>query len=320
MKSILQQRIKSVVANAVGASSAMNRSLLLNGAIAARQVQQRDRIERLADIEFGVFSQWGEDGILEWIIHHCDDMPRTFVEFGVENYIESNTRFLLQNRHWRGLVIDGSDRHVAYIRQDEISWKHDLTAVARFITTDNIDAIITDAGFGGDIGVLSVDIDGNDYWVWEAISCVNPHVVVAEYNSAFGDLQPLTIPYSPDFYRTSADPSNLYYGASIRALEHLANTRGYTMIGCNGAGTNVFFVRNDHAAQFAERIEDRSAYPTRARESRGSNGEMTLVSGADRAHVIGARPVHNVSTGKIAPLNEAGPLISERWQQYYRGK
>lgn len=320
MKAVLQRRIKGVVANAVGASPAMNRSLLLSGAVAARQIQQRDRIERLADIEFGVFSQWGEDGILEWIVHHCRDIPRTFVEFGVENYIESNTRFLLQNRHWRGLVIDGSDQHVAYIRQDEISWKHDLTAVARFITTDNIDEIITDAGFEGEIGVLSVDIDGNDYWVWEAISCVKPHIVVAEYNSAFGDLRPLTIPYSADFYRTSADPSNLYYGASIRALEHLATARGYTMIGCNGAGTNVFFVRNDRAAHFAERIADRGAYPTRARESRGSNGEMTLVSGAERANIIGARPVYDVSTGETMPLNAAGALISEGWQQYYRGR
>jgi len=317
MKKLLRRRLRGIIADAVSASPATDRSLLLNGSIAARQVRQIETVQRLSDIEFGVFSQWGEDGIIDWLVHHYGEMPRSFVEFGVENYVESNTRFLLQNRHWRGLVIDGSDEHVAYIRQDEISWKHDLTAVARFITTDNINDIIASSGFAGDIGILSVDIDGNDYWVWEAISTVKPHIVIAEYNSTFGDIHPLTIPYRPDFHRSIVDPSNIYYGASIRALEHLAVKRGYAMVGCNGAGSNAFFVRGDRADRFAARIADMSAHPARIRESRGPDGKMTFVTPRDRAKVIGANPVQNVLTGEIGPLNAIGGLVSEKWQRYY---
>lgn len=319
MRELLRRRALSLLAHAVDSSRATNQILLTNGIVASRQIHEITRVKCLADIEFGIFSQWGEDGILEWIIHFHGDIPRTFVEFGVENYRESNTRFLLQHRNWRGLVIDGSQEHVDYIRNDEISWKHDLTAVARFITSDNIDDTITVAGFTGDIGVLSVDIDGNDYWVWKAISNVKPHIVVAEYNSAFGDIHPVTIPYHPDFFRTAAHSSNLYYGASIRALEALAFERGYTMLGCNGAGTNVFFVRDDCKSGLVERIADRSAYPARARESRGANGEMTLVAGPDRAGIIAHQPVENVKTGTVVPLADLGQLISESWHDHYAG-
>lgn len=320
LKKVLQRRMRSAIATAVDGSPALNRALLLNGAIAARQVQAMDRIQRLADVEFRVFSQWGEDGILEWIVHNYGDMPRSFIEFGVEDYRESNTRFLLQNRNWRGLVMDGSDAHVAHIRQDEISWKHDLTAVSRFITTDNIDEIIQDAGFSGEVGILSVDIDGNDYWVWKAISNLKPHVIVAEYNSTFGDVHPITIPYRPDFYRTNAHASNVYYGASIKAFEHLAAERGYVLIGSNGAGTNAFFVRQERAEFFALRIADTGAYPTRVRESRGAGGEMSLLGTADRIKLMGDQIVHDVVTGNEAPLRTYENLLSEKWMRYLRGE
>ncbi len=320
LKKVLQRRMRSAIATAVDGSPALNRALLLNGAIAARQVQAMDRIQRLADVEFRVFSQWGEDGILEWIVHHYGDMPRSFIEFGVEDYRESNTRFLLQNRNWRGLVMDGSDAHVAHIRQDEISWKHDLTAVSRFITTDNIDEIIQDAGFSGEVGILSVDIDGNDYWVWKAISNLKPHVIVAEYNSTFGDVHPITIPYRPDFYRTNAHASNVYYGASIKAFEHLAAELGYALIGSNGAGTNAFFVRQERAEFFALRIADTGAYPTRVRESRGAGGEMSLLGTADRIKLMGDQIVHDVVTGNEAPLRTYENLLSEKWTRYLRGE
>lgn len=320
MKKLLRQQLRRMVTGAIGPSLASNRSLLLNGLIAARQVRQIEKVRRLSDIEFGVFSQWGEDGILDWLVHHYGDMPRSFVEFGVENYVESNTRFLLQARNWKGLVIDGSDENIDFIRNDDVSWKHDLISVSKFITRENIDSIISGSGFTGDIGILSVDIDGNDYWVWDAISCVNPCIVIAEYNSTFGDIFPITIPYASDFVRSNAHKSNMYYGASIRALEQLARSRGYELVGCNGAGSNAFFVRQDRAAQFFDRIEDVRVYPALIRESRGESGEMTFVAPKDRASEIGACLVQNILTGDISPLADIGEIASNEWKDFYSGK
>ena len=95
---------------------------------------------------------------------------------------------------------------------------HDLKPVPAFVTAENINTLIRDNGFAGEVGILSIDIDGNDYWVWKAISCVQADIVICEYNSRFGSERAVTIPYDPNFYRTEAHSSNLYFGASIRAL------------------------------------------------------------------------------------------------------
>jgi hypothetical protein len=112
----------------------LDRSLLLQGRIAAMQIGAREKIGHLGEVEFRVCSQWGEDGIIEWLCQRIPNISRSFVEFGVENFAEANARFLLENRGWRGLVMDGSATHMASLRQDALYWRHDLTAVAAFIT------------------------------------------------------------------------------------------------------------------------------------------------------------------------------------------
>ena len=124
-----------------------------------------------------VFSQFGDDGIIQYLIQHLQVQPQSFVEFGVENYSEANTRFLLLNDNWRGLVLDGSEDSLEALRSEDIYWRHDLTAVAAFIDRDNINGLLARNGFSGRLGLLSIDIDGNDYWVWERIDCVTPSLV-----------------------------------------------------------------------------------------------------------------------------------------------
>lgn len=187
----------------------------------------------IAESEYKVFSQWGEDGIIQFLIRNLNIQHKIFIEFGVESYRESNTRFLLMNDNWKGLVIDGSAAHVDDIKNQEIYWKYELTAAAQFITKENINSIFTKNGFQGEIGLLSIDIDGNDYWVWQAIESVNPAIIVAEYNSVFGKERAVTVPYDASFYRTNKHFSNLYFGASLKALTLLANKKGYDLVGCN---------------------------------------------------------------------------------------
>jgi hypothetical protein len=262
-----------------------------------------------------VFSQWGEDGILAWLTSQLDGIARIFVEFGVENYQESNTRHLLQSRNWRGLVIDGSRENVADIRRQDFHWRHELSAVCAFIDRDNINALIGDRGFKGEIGLLSVDIDGNDYWVWQAIDVVSPAIVVCEYNAVLGDRLALTVPYQAAFLRSVAHHSCLYFGASIQAIIQLAERKGYTFIGTTSTGCNAFFVRNDYASRVVPKLERISLFPSSVREARDSAGTLQFTSGTQRAQVIAGLPFVNTETGTTATLAEFGPLYSSEWAE-----
>lgn len=257
------------------------------------------------DHEFKVYSQWGEDGIIDHLVTRIEIENRSFVEFGVENYTEANTVFLLKHRNWRGLVIDGSPEHIESIRRGQVFWRHDLFVECAFITRDNINALIEKNGFAGDLGLLSVDIDGNDYWVWEAITCVNPRIVVSEYNSLFGPRAKVSTPYRPDFYRTKAHASNMYYGASIAALVHLAEQRGYSLVAGNSAGNNVFFVRNDCLGSLRPQIPEDAYVRAAFREGRSADGDVEFLEFAQRQAAIGDLPVIDVTTGVTTTLKGA---------------
>lgn len=289
------------------------RSLFLQGQMAARSTAARDELKCLADAEFRVFSQWGEDGIIEWLVSHVAVPNDRFVEFGVETFKEANCRFLLENRNWKGLVLDGSESNMASMRREAFYWMHELSGKAAFVTVENINGLISDANFAGPLGILSVDIDGNDYWVWKAIQCVDPAIVICEVNPVFGDLRPLTVPYDPAFWRFNAHESGVYFGASIAALKHLAKQKGYTFVGTSSTGINAFFVREDLAPPVLASIEEVVAFPPRHRDSRGADGGLTHVGGLARLDLIGELPVVDVSTGETGKLKNMGPIYSDAW-------
>jgi hypothetical protein len=174
---------------------------------------------------------------------------RTFVEFGVEDGTECNAANLAINFGFNGLLMDGSEENVAKIGAFYRSMLGDrsnaVKAVQSWITTDNINDVIAKNGIEGEIDMLSIDIDGNDYWVWKAITSITPRVVVIEYNTVFGPDRSVTIPYTPNFYKWKADPSGYYHGASLQALTKLAREKGYSLVGCDSGGMDAFFVRDD---------------------------------------------------------------------------
>lgn len=256
------------------------------------------------EYEFQVFSQWGEDGLIQYLIDRVAIERPIFVEFGVEKYTESNTRFLLINNNWSGLVIDGSEENIQYIRNDPIYWRHNLKAECAFIDKDNINEIIGRNGISGDIGLLSVDIDGNDYWVWEAINAVNPRIVVCEYNSLWGSKEAVTTPYDKDFFRTTAHHSNLYYGASITAFTKLAASKGYSLVGSNKAGNNIFFVRNDLLQNLTVVTPQQAWVESQFRESRDEAGQLTLLHFSNRLAEVADMPVMNLHDGKQCKVRE----------------
>lgn len=270
------------------------------------QMKSSRTYDDIHNVEFKVFSQFGDDGIIQYLVHktHISAAERCFIEFGVENYEESNTRFLLINDNWRGFVIDGDPRNKRYIMSDHIYWRHDLKAVCAFVDTENINELITSAGFSGEIGLLSIDIDGNDYWVWERISCVKPVVVVVEYNSVLGCEHAVSIPYDPKFRRSTAHYSNLYWGCSIKALEKLAENKGYALVGSNSAGNNAYFIRRERLSDIRELDAQEAYVESRFRESRDRAGSLTFLSGNERLRAIRDMPICDLERNVTVPISE----------------
>lgn len=262
----------------------------------------------LNDREFGVFSQWGEDGILQYLIHRVPIVNRVFVEFGTSNYVESNTRFLLQNDNWAGLVIDSSPENIAFIRSQSYYWRHTLTAECASVDRDNINVILRGAGFEGKIGLLSIDIDGNDYWVWQAIDCITPVIVVCEYNSLLGPDRQLSVPYDPQFSRRRAHYSCLYFGASLAALCALARRRGYALVGSNSAGNNAFFVRHDLMGDIPEQSPAQAWVKAQFRESRDAAGNLSFLDFDAARRLIADLPLIDCESGRTVTLRETGAL------------
>jgi hypothetical protein len=278
---------------------------VLCGHVAAQHSRQLPATASLKEAEFQVFSQWGEDGIIQFLLAHVPVPNTVFVEFGVESYAEANTRFLLLHDYWSGLIIDGSEQHMQGVRESDLSWRHTLHAKSAWISADNINELIRGAGISGDIGILSVDIDGVDYWVWQAIDVVQPRIVIAEYNSLFGPEAKVTPPYDPTFERAKAHSSHVFYGSSIAALNHLAEQKGYQLIGTNSAGNNVFFVRKDLAAPFPKRTVAEVYQRARFREARLPSGELAFPTFAEAQAMIADCLVHDLATGRECPLKEA---------------
>lgn len=219
------------------------------GTLEARRpnLKNQSYIGPLGEHEFSAFSQWGEDGIIAWLVRTVDVGRKVFVEFGVGDYSEANTRFLAEHDNWTGLLLDASRKNVERIRSSEVCWRQNLRAIPAWVTRDNINRLLSENGFNGDIGLLSIDVDGNDYWVWKAIDTINPAIVVVEYNYRFGSEHAITIPYEEHFRRGERYPI-YYFGASLKALCMLGSRKGYAFIGCNGNGVNAFFVRRDRLA------------------------------------------------------------------------
>ena len=261
-----------------------------------------DILSDLSQSEFKVFSQWGDDGIIQFLINYLDIKEKTFIEFGVESYREANTRFLLEHDNWRGLIMDGSQEHMDSIKRDTIYWKYELTAECAFLTAENINQIIENKGFKGEIGLLHIDVDGNDYWIWKAINAVDPQIVIVEYNSLLGADQSWTIPYAPDFQRSKAHHSNLYFGASIAALCDLAEEKGYAFIGSNSNGNNAYFAKKGELKGLKPLTAQEGYRISRFREGRNKDGSLTFMDFNQRYDEIKGMKIFNTRAEKVETI------------------
>jgi hypothetical protein len=198
--------------------------------------------KRLNTFEFKVFSQNGEDGIVEEIFNRIGTTNKFFVEFGVQDGIETNSTYLLL-KEWKGLFIEGSPK---YCTQVEQNFKHVITTgqlkiVNAFITVENIESLFDKSDVPIELDMLSIDIDGNDYYIWEAINKYKPRVLIAEYNAVIRPNIPWIVKYKAD----AVWNGTMHFNASLKSWELLSAKKGYTLVGCNFSGSNAFFVRED---------------------------------------------------------------------------
>jgi hypothetical protein len=225
--------------------------------------------ERIRNSEFKVFSQHGEDGILAYIFSDIGVTNKTFLEFGITDGRQCNTANLSINFGWNGLLLEGDPAYARaarsyYQRIDRFDGP-DVKVVECFVTKKNINDTITSSGMAGEIDLLSLDIDGNDYWIWEEINVISPRVVVIEYNASFGR-KSISVNYDPDFSRFKKHWSGWYHGASLAALANLGEKKGYDLVCADCAGVNGFFVRKDIFKHKLEALSAEDAfYPQRKR-------------------------------------------------------
>ena len=189
---------------------------------------------------FKVYSQTDEDGILQEIFRRIGIVHASFVEFGCGEGKENNTAYLVM-QGWSGLWMDSDARNVEKIAKafDPFLKAGTLRFKQTMVTCENINDLL--AQEPKEVDLLSIDIDMNDYWVWSAIECISPRVVVIEYNASFRPPCALVVPYQPNRIWTGGN----YFGASLSALEQLGAAKGYALVGCGITGVNAYFVRHD---------------------------------------------------------------------------
>lgn len=211
-------------------------------------MRDKNELPAINKTGFKLFSQFEEDGLLLFVFSMIGFTNRTFIEFGSDDGINSNSANLYYNHDFTGLFMDGNEKALErgryfFKRHPNRNVKPVIFKQA-MITAENINELIKDAGFEGEIGLLSIDIDGNDYWVWKALDVVNPQVVIIETHNEFG-LHDIIVPYDPNYMYPGKHPD--YHGASPKAMTKLAHKRGYRLIGANELGFNFIYVRNDLA-------------------------------------------------------------------------
>ena len=203
------------------------------------------RLPLLHETGFRVFSQFEEDGKLLFIFSILKMENKTFVEIGSDDGLNSNCANLVFNFGWHGLFIDANSRSIKrgkkFYQQYPHPWTYSPKFVCSRVTRENINELIAEAGMGGEIGLLSIDIDGNDYWIWDALVAVNPQVVIIETHNEFG-LKNIVVPYDPNYSYPGKHP--IYHGASPVAMVKLAQRKGYRLVGANELGFNFIFIKN----------------------------------------------------------------------------
>ncbi len=262
-----------------------------------------NEIKNIQDVEHKVFSQNGEDGIIDFLLSKLNLIPRStnFIEIGVGDYRESNTRFIYNRFHPKGLIIDCIDNMEANVKPHVNMWKGDLRICNAQINSKNINEILKN-NCEYEIDLFSLDIDSVDYWIIKELRNNISKIFVAEFNPVFGPDLKVTVPNIDGFDRTKYHYSNLCYGMSLRALIELMNEKNYYFVGTNLQKMNAFFISKDFRKEdYFENLEINSLEvytDSNIRDSRDRNHNLNYLSGQNKIKEISDCEVINLANNE----------------------
>ena len=298
----------------IGGWEYIEKNLVLKGMILLRQNKNINKIKNLKDVEFSVFSQWGEDGIINWLTQKIPNLDKTFLEIGTQDYKESNTRFLLISQNWKGFILEGSSEHVRAVKKQNVYWKYDLSAFNFFINKENINRILKKIKIKNKIGLLSIDIDGNDYWILKEINNLEPDIIICEYNAVFGNKDEITVQYKNNFDRTKFHYSNLAFGASLPAFINLLKKKNYYFIGTNSNGVNAFFLKKNKFKYIKKYIKEIKSFNSKSKESKDKFGNKTFIKEKNRIKKISNVKVLNLKKNKVIKIKTLKSFKNNKWE------
>ena len=251
--------------------------------------EKYDDINNLAQSECKIFSQNGEDGILDYITTMLKIERPNFIEIGVGAYSEANTRFIYDRFYPKGIIIDSEKDLKNKVLSNINYWKGDLTILEERISSENINNIIS-KNCDFNIDIFSLDIDGIDYWIINKLKSNISKIFVAEYNAVFGSTLEVTTPNLKNFDRQEYHYSHLCFGMSLKALINIMKKKNFYFIGTNSVRNNAFFISNDYPIdQYFKnlKVEDTTYYvDSNIRESRDINGKLNYLSGEKKLKEI----------------------------------
>ena len=198
------------------------------------------------------------------------------------------------------------------IQAQSIYWQHNLLAKKHFVTKDNINKILKQYNFDKKLSLLSLDIDGNDYWVLKNLN-LKADIVICEYNGLFGDINEITVPYSKNFNRSKEHYSNLYFGCSIKSLISLLKKKNYIFVGTNSAGNNAYFVNNDRFKHIKNKIKEIKIFRPKFRESRNNQNKKTYLNINQSIKMIGEKKVFDLKSKKIVKIKNIKNFYSKNY-------
>lgn len=260
----------------------------------------------IRSLEFQVFSQFGEDGIINFLCQALHVSKPSVLEIGVEDFQECNSHFLGYSRNASIVAVDKYPLHEDFLSKSSLRWKNTVEAWTRDVTPDNINDIYKDCEvFLGAIDIFSLDIDGIDFWVFKRLENINAKILILEYNALYGSKRSVSVPFEENFDRTQKHFSNKYYGCSLLALIDEADKKGYQFIGSNRACNNAFFIKQNLVSAEAFQVLPLQEYTDLTfRESRDFEGELTYFNSKLELDAISKMPLVDMSTNQLIKVGD----------------
>ena len=262
--------------------------------------------KNLNNLDYKVYSQNGEDGILDYFLNCLNiDKPK-FVEIGIGDYSECNSRFIFERTSPKGLVIDCIENLKKKVSRNAKLWKGDLKIINEKINSNNIIEILNNNSFLDELDLFSLDIDSTDYWVLKKMPNNFSKIAIIEYNSVFGPDLKITVPNIDNFNRNEYHFSNLCFGASLRAIIDLMEEKNFKFVGTNLARCNAFFILEKYLDKINVEIPNKNNLSNHTdsniRESRDQSGKLNYISGDERIKSIYECDIIDLNDNKIKKI------------------